>query len=320
MKIKSTIFLNRRISFLIRFYRKEVAGSVYLERSRETRIIAKSSSRQQGQMLMVMLFIMLVGLTVGLFLLGRTSSDISQTTNLTDSARAFNAAEAGIEEFLRSLNTGTPAVPLPSGDVSYTIQSATLTSGIFPENKGALTDIGEKQTAFLVPHNSDGTLNITATYTANIIHVCYDSQPNLSFLVTMYYMDGTQIRSTNYGYSESSTKVADGFEQVSGTATGCSGYGYDSQFTVDIFNDMGLDLMSDILLAIRVRPLTVGTYIAILGEGGGGGVLPGQGESVESRGFAGDTVRRIVLERPYEAPPPFLDDVIYSRSQITDLQ
>lgn len=278
------------------------------------------AKQREGQMLMVMLFIMLVGLTVGLFLLGRTSSDISQTTNLTDSTRAFNAAEAGIEEFLRSLNTGTPAEPLPPGDVSYTIQSTTLTSGIYPENKGALTDIGEKQTAFLVPHNSDGTLNTSSTfYTANNIHVCYDQQTNLSFLVTAFYLDGTQVKSTNYGYSESSAKVADGFKQVSGTASDCTSYGYNSQFTVDLFNDMGLDLMSDILLAIRVRPLTVGTYIAILGEGGGGGVLPGQGEAVESRGFAGDTVRKIVLERPYEAPPPFLDDVIYSRSQITDL-
>ena len=56
-----------------------------------------NSKTQAGQILVIMLLIMVVGMTIGLFLLGRTTTDISLTSKLSDSSRVFNAAEAGIE-------------------------------------------------------------------------------------------------------------------------------------------------------------------------------------------------------------------------------
>jgi hypothetical protein len=59
---------------------------------------------QSGQILVVLLLVMLAALTVGLAITQRTVSDVSTSTQVEQSSRAFSAAEAGIERAI-SLST-----------------------------------------------------------------------------------------------------------------------------------------------------------------------------------------------------------------------
>lgn len=55
----------------------------------------------QGQVVIILLLIMTVSLAIGLSIIGRSISDISTSTNVENSSRAFSAAEAGIEKAMQ---------------------------------------------------------------------------------------------------------------------------------------------------------------------------------------------------------------------------
>ncbi|MCL5783887.1 MAG: hypothetical protein M1142_00830 [Patescibacteria group bacterium] len=56
---------------------------------------------QNGQVVIILLLVVLVALAVALSVIGRSLNDISTSTKIEDSTRAFSAAEAGIEEALK---------------------------------------------------------------------------------------------------------------------------------------------------------------------------------------------------------------------------
>jgi hypothetical protein len=67
---------------------------------------------QEGQVIIIMLLIMVVALALGLAIVGHSISDISTSTKTEDSARAYSAAEAGIERALVS-STDSQSAPTP---------------------------------------------------------------------------------------------------------------------------------------------------------------------------------------------------------------
>ena len=97
---------------------------------------------ERGQVLIIILLVMLVGMTIGLSVLGRTTTDVSSTTKIEESARAFNAAEAGIEETIRVGNAATGGtIPFAPG-LSYQVNVNNLTANpanIFHSTKSHIT-------------------------------------------------------------------------------------------------------------------------------------------------------------------------------------
>ena len=59
----------------------------------------------QGQILVLVLLVVLVGLTVGLSIASRTLSNLRNSSDLDQSNRAFSAAEAGIEKALAAIGS-----------------------------------------------------------------------------------------------------------------------------------------------------------------------------------------------------------------------
>ena len=70
---------------------------------------------ERGQALLIVLLVMTVALTVGLSVATRTIVNVRITTQEEQSQRAFSAAEAGIEETLRTCTTSCPVAQAPSG-------------------------------------------------------------------------------------------------------------------------------------------------------------------------------------------------------------
>lgn len=63
--------------------------------------------KEQGQVIIVLLLIMLVGLTIGLAITQRSLSDVSTSTQSEQASRAYFAAQAGIEQAIQNNQTGS---------------------------------------------------------------------------------------------------------------------------------------------------------------------------------------------------------------------
>src|SRR4051812_32744238 len=66
-----------------------------------------SKSSSSGQILVLVLLVVLVGLTVGLSIASRTLSTLKSSGDLDQSNRAFSAAEAGVEKALATIKSGS---------------------------------------------------------------------------------------------------------------------------------------------------------------------------------------------------------------------
>jgi Tfp pilus assembly protein PilX len=269
------------------------------------------NNSENGQALVIMLMIMVVGLTVGLSLMSRTTTDISLTTKITDSSRAFNAAEAGIEEAIRLPQISPSPVSISTG-VNFTPIVGVLggTNTIYPAIKQTPTKLGEVFTIWLARHNdATGDLDETISYIGNDIDVCIDNNgsntPNM--IISLYYRQGS---AAPYTYKTSYVY----FPSTSYLTVDDNCLGYDHMVTISLNTSFGI-LGSDIFyLALRVRPVLYDTYLAANPLGDISVAFPKQGTNIDSTGTAGDTSRKINVRNPYSVLPAFMDYAVYSTS------
>src|SRR3990167_5038568 len=73
---------------------------------------------QSGQVALIVLLVMVVMLTLGISIAQRGVADVRISQQEEDSARAFQAAEAGLEQALSTLSSGAGEV---GEDVSYAV-------------------------------------------------------------------------------------------------------------------------------------------------------------------------------------------------------
>lgn len=62
---------------------------------------------QRGQVVVILLMVMVISLGVALSVAGRSTNEISNSTKIENSSRAFSAAEAGIERALQNTTIGS---------------------------------------------------------------------------------------------------------------------------------------------------------------------------------------------------------------------
>src|SRR3990167_1701920 len=67
-------------------------------------------TNQSGQVLVIFLLVLVIGLALVLSIASRTVTDIRQTTTSDESNRAYFAAESGIEDALKKIK-GDPSFP-----------------------------------------------------------------------------------------------------------------------------------------------------------------------------------------------------------------
>src|SRR3989338_8894129 len=62
---------------------------------------------ERGQVVLILVLVMTVALAIGISVIQRSLSDVSSSSKVEQSSRAFSAAEAGIE---KAIQTGNPIV------------------------------------------------------------------------------------------------------------------------------------------------------------------------------------------------------------------
>lgn len=97
--------------------------------------------KSSGQAVLLVLLVVAVALGLGLSIISQSTTDVRISQQEQNSARAFNAAEAGIEEALKQIST----VPLDSPQtlsvdnipINYTVSGQSFLEAKFKENESA---------------------------------------------------------------------------------------------------------------------------------------------------------------------------------------
>ncbi len=271
-----------------------------------------TSPSQSGQIVLISLLVLTIGVTVALSLIGRTTTDLTISSQIEESTRAFSAAEAGIEEALLS-GVGTGGAQVLSPGITYNVAVSSLGGavGVYQFPKKSLR--GDTETLWLVDHNADGTLNETPTYTSPTITLCWSSETTTpAMVVSLLYKRGGKYYAAKGAYDPDAARRAinnfSGVTAVSGACGNPSSYG-----VLLTFSDFGINPVSDALLMMRIRPVYSDTQIAVDAST----ILPYQGSQVASTGATETGVsRRVVVYQEYRSASSVFEASLYSQSSL----
>lgn len=289
----------------------------------------------KGQALVLVLLSMSVVLTIVLFILSRSVTDIAVSTSQEDAVRAFSAAEAGIE---KALIVGTGSSTASIGDASYSTTVSAFAQGsstyIYPLNM----DSGESATVWFVEHDDNSNIACDAThdcFTGNQIKICWGKPTTSSSnavtpaveMIVFYEStpkDATTLKIARAVFDPYTSRTASNGFSTSDSGP-CSIADTDFAFGKTItFSSLGIPAGSynfdGGLQFARVRMFYntdtahgMGVDVGFAGNS----LLPSQGQNIVSTGTSGDSNRRVELFQGWpEVPKPF-EFAIYSSTSLT---
>lgn len=256
-------------------------------------------------MLFVVVLTMVVALTVGLSVVSRSVTNLRISRQNEESQRAFQAAEAGIEQILQSSPGCIPGATCSS--LSFQNNSSYTTSVSYPRGTSFLLN-GED----LVDQDSGIDVWLSE-------HPDFNNQ--VSGSITIYWSTDNQTSCTNTGGVSGPASVKSAIEVIILTgnrlnpglnkyvieANGCtriasalaaSGGGIPPGTTVNFNSSATIGLVSG--LVMKIIPIFNSTKIAITSTA----ELPDQGTIVTSTGKSGQTVRKIQYFSSFPQVPP----------------
>lgn len=303
-------------------------------------------SRQKGQILIIFLLILVVGLALVLSVASRSITDIRLTTTSDESNRAYFAAEAGIEEALKRLQTNPT---FDKGDLDFTsinqttakIKASPLTTLTteayeFPEPvaKDEVVQIS------LLRNFNDETIGpspmdplITGSLTNGVLDIYWGDSTTPTgvdftpaILLTLLYQDAANaFKLEKYAFDQvlrPNGFCNSGITQNESIPTNLNKTGFVFKFKVSVdLRDQSLtcglntfsgvpDDGNPILARIRLLYNDTAWPVAVKGNGWD---LPNQGSEVESTGTTTSGVtRKLRVTQQYPALPSIFDYVLFS--------
>jgi hypothetical protein len=302
------------------------------------------NNRTSGQAVLIILLVMAVILTIGLSVVSRSVTDINISQQSEDSARAFSAAEAGIEQALLLGTSG--GVTFSSGaKVDISTREVAFGDGwyIYPTQ----VSVDQIITVWLSNYNISPSCvgeNYCYVATGDSIRVYWgnlgtsNSNVNTPAIeVSIYYKDSATYKVSKYVLDPYTNRVvADsdrgycfvgagaGDARCTGVSSFTNTNGVDAtissatppqpfQFaaTLDL-RTFGALSASRFPLFARLRLLYSSDKAHYLGVTLPGGTFPSQGKDVNALGTSGDASSKVHAFRPKSAPPGNFDFVLYS--------
>lgn len=286
--------------------------------------------------MVLVLLTLAVVLTLVLFVLSRSVTDILVSSSSEQSARAFSAAEAGIEQSLIIGTGGQTLTNTLSNNSGYVSTTAKFAEGSKNFDYPIELFSGDSMTTWFINHNDDGTKVCNDTdkpcFKGTQLEVCWGKpgtavDANAPAIETSIFYETTPgdlstvriARFTSDPYT-ATRSPSSGFDPISG---GCSFGNYSFSRVVN-FSDLGIagaDTTGNILQFARIRifynniPQTVGVGVT-------GDALPSQGKNIISTGNVtiGTSVtasRRVQVFQGWPEPPSVFDFAIYSSTGLT---
>jgi hypothetical protein len=254
--------------------------------------------KQDGQILLVVVLVMVIALTVGLSLASRSITNLKTTTEESNSQKAFSAAEAGIE---RTLKNPTP-IPIAQ-DLGNNAQIQSVS--IDPINGSELV----LNNGNPIPQDdgidlwlSDYSPSLSQAYQnpwSGKLLVYWGSKTGCSdAALEIIILSGTKLAPTIQRYAVDACSARTAVNHFSLI----SGGGKTINTTVFTF---GTSLQVTNGLIAHIVPLYAGTPLGFVGQDSNGieKSLPAQGKIFSAIGKAGNTVRKISYFQLYDSIP-----------------
>ncbi len=285
--------------------------------------------REKGQVILMLILVMTVALAIGLSVIQRSLSDISTSSRVEQSSRAFSAAEAGIEKALRNDFTGA----------SFTDASATVTGTdlmpCIPGSAGCAQGSGSPQIALEYP--PIGKEEVVQTWLADpdtLATVFDQASINIAWgnkniqnagekpaieVTQIYAAAGSYNSQKFYFDSNSSRAVINRFQDAS---SNCSDSSSNINTTMGssrpFYCRTSITGLTGPLKLLRVRMLYSNSSqaFAVVPVACAACSLPPQARIIESTGTAGGTQRKVQVFQLYKVVPPYFDYGIFSVGEI----
>ncbi len=294
----------------------------------------EDNKNSSGQALVLVLLSLAVVLTLVLFVLARSVTDVAVSSRSEDAIRAFSAAEAGVEQALILGTGGTSQI----GNANFTSTVTNFASGqqslVYPVNLSP----GETSTIWFMDHDSSGSVVCDAQhpcFTGRYLQVCWGKSGTSSVLASTPAVEVTVVYETTPGNPATATIARAAFDpNLSRIATNnfsspdpgtctINGEVFAFQKTIDLSTlgiAAGIYNTQGGLNYARVRMFyntdqnhNVGFNVAYAG----GALLPTQGLAVDSSGVAGQSQRRLNVFQSWSEIPSDFEFAIYSPSGVS---
>lgn len=253
----------------------------------------KLRNREGGQIVLMVLLASVLVLTMGLSAARQATVETSIDTDQELLKRAFNAAESGIEYYLKTGET-------QHGNIDSFEGSSTLTT----------EDLGNQETLsfnrvvgpengeffWLVNHTENGDIG-TSFFSSqdSTIDICVSGTLVTQLKIDYFYKEGLNYRVVR---GDGSNPVL----TTSGGATNCRN-NYNLKYTVGA---------NSVLMV--VTPVRDDVKISIKG----GQNFPVQGIKIKSIGVVGKVNNLVTIDRPYRLVIPFLLEPVVSEGSVTN--
>lgn len=285
---------------------------------------------ESGQAIVLVLLSLSVVLTIVLFVISRSVTDITTSTEQADSVRAFSAAEAGVENaFVVGGNLSGNF-----GDASYNATVSDFAKSLTGINYPIPLISGDLATIWFVDHDADGNLTCgtgSSCFANTDLRLCWgnkdaptnDTSPAIE--VSIYYKannsdlnDLTDVKIARITADPYEVRRAANSFDVSYTPCDVAGTKYPFRLTFN-FNDLGIsNVSSGRLLFAKVRFIYNTETSHALGAkvNSGTTAFPSQGKMISSLGSSGESNRKVNV---FQGWPefPFSGLAIFSLPGIT---
>ncbi|MCJ7804882.1 hypothetical protein MUP35_04095 [Patescibacteria group bacterium] len=270
-----------------------------------------------GQSLLVILLVMAVILTIGLAVVSYSITDIKISQQEEESARAFSAAEAGIEESLRAGAATSATVGEITANVTEAIQGGGEDFN-FGESKFPR---GELANVWLIDHTEEGALNPAVYFPYNgQIKICWGEETTLgsstpALELALVYQQGGEYKVVRQGYDPVNGRTVGFDESLDKDGGNCaSGLAFSKDISLDggVFNltvsGKPYLLRLKLLYNSELQPIAVQANSN----------LPEQGKCYESAATVqvSGITRKIRQCQFFQAPPEIFDYVLFSTSDL----
>ncbi len=278
-------------------------------------------THSKGQVVVMLLLVMVVVLTIGLSIAARSTTDVNISTLNEQSARAFSAAEAGLEDALKNPDviTATPREGAV-GSAKFSVRQVGQASTIFAFPGGVVRDDPAQVWLSNYPSLTDTGLSgktIVLYWDRDSAPLNCVAEPKTAALEYSYIYESAGTYYASHGFYD---PCGPSRPDVSGFTTAESG-AYERTTNIGVqrfkYRTAAITLAGNPKL-LRIRLLHNNAAVPLAVELQGTGVnLPPQGTLLESTGEFGETKRKIQVYRSYPRLPALFDYVIFAGGIIT---
>jgi len=277
-----------------------------------------SASKDSGQTLLIILLVTAVILTIGLAVASYSITNIKISRYEEESARAFSAAEAGIEEALK-LGSAPESGLVDIGDITAEVSETVQGGGTDFDFAGSKFESEELANIWLVGHTDEGALDPSTYFPAGgNITICWgddtvidDNTPAIE--AALLYQDAGTFKVARGAFDPKADR-GNGFDVADSTGGGNCG---DLAFAedLDLVADFGIPggaIPYSLRLKLFYNPELEPIAVSASED------LPLQGKCYESQAtIAESSVSRKVRQcQFYESPPGIFDYVLFSTGDL----